>query len=319
VAFSSSYPGRLPEAVTLVGPEDGAVIDANGMVFSCEVSENAVGYQLLFGSDPDRVMDYSIISDTPNPPNEIIAELPSQQTWWTVRAYDQFGSTIYADPRLIMLQNKPPVAEAGPDMIIYAGLDGKANVTLDGSKSTDPDGDMLSYTWVWAIDANMYEANDVSLAIELPIGTHTVQLMVNDGRVDSQPDEVNVTVVAAAKGKLSIVPSIINRRGNQLNILVNIRLPYGIERKDIDSNEPLTLYPGGIKAKRHWIISCNERGHRFVSIFAFFDKNELMAAVPKNGVTKLKVAGKLKSGQYFYGCNTMWIIDWKRQLPWCQW
>ena len=31
----SNYPGRLPEPVTLAGPEDGAFVDADGALFSC--------------------------------------------------------------------------------------------------------------------------------------------------------------------------------------------------------------------------------------------------------------------------------------------
>ncbi len=94
----SEYPGRLPEPVTLIGPTDGAVVDANGVVLSCQVSENAIGYQLLFGSEPYRVMDYTIVSDTPEPPTEVITTFPFEQTFWTVRVYDEYGSTIYADP-----------------------------------------------------------------------------------------------------------------------------------------------------------------------------------------------------------------------------
>jgi len=101
LAAEETYPARLPEPVTLVGPEDGAFVDPNGAVFSCEVSENAVGYQLLFGTDPYRVMDYHVVSDTTSPPTEIITSFPYEQTWWTVRVYDAFGSTIYADPHCI--------------------------------------------------------------------------------------------------------------------------------------------------------------------------------------------------------------------------
>jgi len=92
----SEYPGRLPEPVTLVGPVD--VGDPNGFVFTCEESENAVGYELLFGPDPYRVMDYDIISDTPAPPDDVIATFASDEFWWTVRVRDPYGSTIYADP-----------------------------------------------------------------------------------------------------------------------------------------------------------------------------------------------------------------------------
>jgi hypothetical protein len=94
----SNHPGRLPEPVTFVGPEDGAFVDANGAVLSCEESENAIGYQLLFGSEPYRVMDYMIVSDTPGPPSEVITTFPFEQTFWTVRVYDEYGSTIYAEP-----------------------------------------------------------------------------------------------------------------------------------------------------------------------------------------------------------------------------
>jgi predicted outer membrane repeat protein len=93
-----NHPGRLPEPVTLVGPEDDSIVDANGAVFSCEESKNAVGYQLLFGPDPHHVIDYQIISDTPYPPIETIVASPFEQTWWTVKVYDRYGSTIYADP-----------------------------------------------------------------------------------------------------------------------------------------------------------------------------------------------------------------------------
>jgi parallel beta-helix repeat protein len=106
------HPGRLPEPVTLVGPENGSFVDANGDVFSCEESENAIGYQLLFGPDPHRVMDYYVISDTLSPPTDIITASPFEQTWWTVRAYDQYGSTIHADPIRVNFENlAPPLIE----------------------------------------------------------------------------------------------------------------------------------------------------------------------------------------------------------------
>ena len=95
----SSYPGRMPEPVTLIGPADGAVVDADGALLTCQVSENAVGYQLLFGPKPQN-MDY-IILDTNEPPTETITAWPFAQTWWTIKARDQYGTTIFADPRRI--------------------------------------------------------------------------------------------------------------------------------------------------------------------------------------------------------------------------
>jgi hypothetical protein len=182
--------------------------------------------------------------------------------------------------------------------------------------------------WAWALDANMCEANDVCATMELPIGTHTVQLIVNDGRMDSQPDEVNITVVAPIEGKATIMPSTINRKSNQPHVLVHLRLPEQIGPNEIDCNEPFMLYPNGIKAMKLWIVPSNDHGQQPVSIFAFFDKEDLMAAVPEESAEfkvqnakshnspemyDLWVVGRLKSGQYFYGCDTVRIIDPKRQ------
>ena len=102
------FPGRFPEPVTLGGwahTDAGGAVD--GTVLSCDESENAVGYQLLFGSDPDRVMDYRVISDTPIPPTEVFREFPPGQTWWTIRARDAYGSTIHADPVRLDLTSLP--------------------------------------------------------------------------------------------------------------------------------------------------------------------------------------------------------------------
>ncbi len=89
------FPARLPEPVTLLAPIDAG---DSGVILTCKPSQNAVGYELLLGRDPYRVMDFNVVSDTPNPPDQVIRALPYEETWWTVRARDAYGSTIYADP-----------------------------------------------------------------------------------------------------------------------------------------------------------------------------------------------------------------------------
>lgn len=86
--------------------------------------------------------------------------------------------------------NYPPVAYAGSDQTVTVGADCMATVTLDGSGSSDPDGDPLTYTWTW--DAG--SATGVSPTIQLPLGTTTITLVVNDGTEDSEPDEIDITV-----------------------------------------------------------------------------------------------------------------------------
>jgi hypothetical protein len=190
------YPGKMLAPVQLTGPTNGSVLPSAGTLFGCQAVENAAHYQLLFGNDPSRVMDFNIISDTTNPPTQLITTLPAAITWWTVKAFDQFGSTIYADPILIQRPpNRPPVAQAGPDQVVYTGLNGTAAVTLDGSSSADPDGDPLSYSWAWLVNGTASVSNGVNVTISLPPGTYPIQLMVNDGQVNSQPAQLTVTVL----------------------------------------------------------------------------------------------------------------------------
>jgi hypothetical protein len=214
-------------------------------------------------------------------------------------------------------QNQPPIAEAGEDQTAYAWIDGIAEVDLDGSGSSDPDCNELTYYWSWVIDGNTYEANGVNPTIELPVGVHTIQLIVNDGLADSVPDDVNITVVSPLKSRLGITPRIINRCSRQSYILALVRMPDGIMKKDI-SNEPLVLYPGEIEASRQWVVSIPYgfgRNKKWLTeIFAFFDKDAVVDAIPINGKVKLKVAGELTCGRYFYGSDTVIIIGPRR--PW---
>lgn len=87
--------------------------------------------------------------------------------------------------------NRPPTASAGPDQAI--GLSGSptAVVTLDGTGSSDPDGDALSYSW--SIGGSEV-ATGASPAIPLGLGTHAIVLTVTDPDGLSDTDEVLVAV-----------------------------------------------------------------------------------------------------------------------------
>jgi hypothetical protein len=93
--------------------------------------------------------------------------------------------------------NQPPVAHAGPD----AGHDEGTTVTLDGTGSTDPDGDPLTYRWVQVSGPAVVlsDSTAVNPTFQAPMvvfgGAQLVfRLIVNDGQVDSAPDEVTISV-----------------------------------------------------------------------------------------------------------------------------
>ncbi len=204
--------------------------------------------------------------------------------------------------------NTAPVADAGKDQIVYAWADWQAEVTLDGSASYDEDSDELSYYWMWMIAGEMYDANGVGPTIGLPVGAHTVELIVNDGVEDSEPNELVITVIEPAEADMFIVPRVINRRSQMKRVLAIIRLPESISRADI-ANELFGLYVadldgGCIEANWQRTIAW---GNKMI-VFALFDKDELMDAVSGVGRRKLTVVGRLESGQYIYGSDTLTII-----------
>ncbi len=88
------------------------------------------------------------------------------------------------------LRNKPPKADAGLNQVIFTSED-KAEATLDGSKSSDPDGDSLTYTW--KDESNKTIGNDVKPTVELPVGANEITLTVSDGKASST-DTVIITI-----------------------------------------------------------------------------------------------------------------------------
>jgi hypothetical protein len=96
--------------------------------------------------------------------------------------------------------NQPPIADAGPDQAVPVGPDCMAAVTLDGSGSTDPDGDSLTFTWTW----DSSSATGVNPTIQLPLGSTTITLVVNDGTINSDPDIVDIAAVDNIPPEISL-------------------------------------------------------------------------------------------------------------------
>ena len=90
--------------------------------------------------------------------------------------------------------NGVPVADAGPDQIVQQG----ATVTLNGTGSSDPDGDTLSYGWVQTggTTVTLTGATTSQPTFTAPAGpaTLTFELTVNDGNGESDTDTVTITV-----------------------------------------------------------------------------------------------------------------------------
>jgi subtilisin family serine protease/PKD repeat protein len=90
--------------------------------------------------------------------------------------------------------NLPPIANAGPDQTVNEGV----LVTLDGSGSSDPDNDALTYQWTASVGITLNDATaqkPTFTAPEVTTDTHYIfTLVVNDGKASSVADHVIVTI-----------------------------------------------------------------------------------------------------------------------------
>lgn len=92
--------------------------------------------------------------------------------------------------------NLAPTADAGPDQTVECASHAGTEVTLDGSGSSDPNGDALTYTW--RENGNVI-ATGVSASVTLAEGLHTIVLTVDDGKGETDKDEVTITVEDTVK------------------------------------------------------------------------------------------------------------------------
>ena len=129
---------------------------------------------------------------------------------------DVFGEDEACFDARLVLAEKPddngnlrPVANAGPDQSVTAG----DLVQLDGTGSSDSDGDLLSYAWVLKSAPAGSAAALSDPASPTPTftadlaGDYEIELVVNDGLEDSSGDTVVVTATAPDAGPAPGTPT----------------------------------------------------------------------------------------------------------------
>ena len=101
--------------------------------------------------------------------------------------------------------NDAPIANAGENQNVATG----ATVQLDGSASSDPDGDALTYLWELTTKPEGSTAALSSATAVNPTfvadkaGSYQLRLTVNDGAVDSAPDTINVEAATVNQSPLA--------------------------------------------------------------------------------------------------------------------
>lgn len=120
---------------------------------------------------------------------------------WTLRLtvdddLDQGSDPVDRTITVLNIPNLPPLAEAGPTQSVNVGV----LVTLDGTGSSDPEDDSLTYAWSIneepvgsAISLSSTTASQPTFT-PTHLGNYVFNLIVNDGTSDSPSDTVTIIV-----------------------------------------------------------------------------------------------------------------------------
>ncbi len=153
-----------PFSMTAANPADTTYTDGKLYTYSTTLSTRATDYAYYFSASNDTG---SAAMDWPNPP----ADAPD-------------------------VLNRGPTADAGPDQL---GRFRNEVVNLDGTGSTDPDGDALTFSWTQTVGpAVVLTGGNTATPSFTPTaaGTYTFELTVDDGFAGgTDVDTVAVTVV----------------------------------------------------------------------------------------------------------------------------
>ena len=106
----------------------------------------------------------------------------------TVTDNDGATGTDSVTIEVLKLDKAPPIADAGPDIVVGVG----ESVVLNASGSSDRDGNIVSYLW---LDDDIL-SNSVSFEEIFDVGEHTITLTVTDNDNLEGSDDVIVTVLA---------------------------------------------------------------------------------------------------------------------------
>ncbi len=205
-----------------------STVTLNGGGSTIGAGTGSLTYSWTLQSAPDGSM--AVLSNAGTMVATLVPDVPGT---YIVRltVNDGFGSD--SANVTVSTENSPPVANAGPNQTVAMGT----TVQLNGSQSSDVDGDPLRYSWSFvslppiSLAALSSSRNVTTTFVADVAGTYIVQLVVNDGTFNSQPSTVSVTT--------GNTPPVANAGPNQkVNVETLVQLN-GSGSTDVNGN-PLT-------------------------------------------------------------------------------
>ncbi len=245
---------------SIVGLDGGASHDVDGNTLSYRwslVEKPAASSAVLID---DRLQQCRIAIDNPG---HYVAQLIVND------------GELDSEPNLVAIdtQNTKPVANAGPDQTNkIVGIP----VELDGSLSSDVDGDTLTYLWSLLHQPEggnaVIQQTDPAKAVFTPDqpGDYVGQLIVNDGQANSDPATALVTVSVATP--VNHAPQITT--SPLLNATAGANYSYDVDASDVDGDTltyGLTVYPTGMtinaqSGRISWTPAADQTGAQSVNV-----------------------------------------------------
>jgi len=178
----------------------GEPVELNG-AGSYDPEGDSMRYRWTLASAPSAAN--AQIEAASSPVSLFSADLPGRYVLQLVVSDDSHDSLPdFANVFLIPTEsNRPPQADAGADQTLSLG----STASLNGSGSSDPDGDALDYSWSFTSVPATSALTDADLAtpsaatasfVPDAAGDYAVSLAVSDGRGGSDTDTVVVTARA---------------------------------------------------------------------------------------------------------------------------
>ena len=192
-----------PDTTTISTENSPPVADAGGNLTALGGDTVILDGSGSFDVDSDPLSFHWSLSPPPGS-KAVLSDPTAEMPTFEVDVLDDYlvqlivnDGNVDSDPdtATVSTENSPPVAHAGDDFKVLVG----DTATLDGSRSSDVDGDPLTFQWsLISVPAGstttLSNTTTVSPTVIADVpGLYLAQLIVNDGTFDSVPDTVMIT------------------------------------------------------------------------------------------------------------------------------